>query len=247
MIELTTDKEEVKYAIDMVDSSGGTNLHGGMMEALDEVILNGDENHLRFVIFLTDGNGTWYDSAIDYANEHNIMIYTIGLGEGVDQALLERIANSTGGKYFFADNAAQLDEIFDQTAEGTIDYTTDTDGDGIPDYFEKQGMRLGNGKMVYTDYTNPDTDGDGLLDGEEVTMHYIPYNGGYFISHSDPTLIDTDFFRFSTPFFGFSFWLFFFGWCLITCFKVSGINRDCVICDIAFFDRLKNDLFQFFF
>lgn len=48
MIELTTDKEEVKYAIDMVDSSGGTNLHRGMMEALDEVILNGDENHLRF-------------------------------------------------------------------------------------------------------------------------------------------------------------------------------------------------------
>lgn len=51
---------------------------------------------------------------------------------------------------------------------------------------------MGNGKHVYKDYTNPDTDGDGLLDGEEVTMHYVPHSGGYFISHSDPTLIDSD-------------------------------------------------------
>lgn len=107
LIELTTDKEKVKYAIDMIDSIGGTNLYRGMMEALDEVINNGNQDHLRFVIFLTDGNGTWNDQAINYANEHNIMIYTIGLGSGVDQALLERIGNSTGGKYFFADNAMQ--------------------------------------------------------------------------------------------------------------------------------------------
>ncbi|WP_216831514.1 VWA domain-containing protein [Alkalihalobacterium elongatum] len=192
LVELTTDKELVKYAIDMIDSSGGTNLYRGVMEAVDEIVRNGNEDHLRFVIFLTDGIGTWNNSAINYANEHNVTIYTIGLGNGVDQNLLENIATSTGGKYFFAENADRLDEIFEETAGDTIDYTKDTDGDGIPDYLEKQGMRLGNGVRIFTDYTNPDTDGDGLLDGEEITTQYIPHNGGYFISFSDPTLKDTD-------------------------------------------------------
>lgn len=38
----------------------------------------------------------------------------------------------------------------------------------MPDTFEKNGMRLANGKIVYTDPNKPDTDGDGLTDGEEM-------------------------------------------------------------------------------
>jgi hypothetical protein len=192
LVSLTTDKTAVKYAIDMIDSVGGTNLYAGVVRAVDEIVKNGTAGALRFVIFLTDGDGTWNDSAIKYANDNKVTIYTIGLGNGVRRDLLERIATQTGGRYYFASQAQELEKIFEETAGETIDYTKDSDGDGLPDYLEKNGMRLGNGVWVKTDYLNPDTDGDSLLDGEEVLRHYIPYNGGYFYTVSNPLEKDSD-------------------------------------------------------
>lgn len=192
LVNLTTDKQEVKYAIDTINSSGGTNLYNGVVEAVEEIKNNGNPDHLRFVIFLTDGDGYWDDEALQFAKDNQVIIYTIGLGNGVNQSLLERIATETGGKYFFAEQAEELEKQLEQTAEETIDYTKDTDEDGLPDYLEKKGMRLGNGKMVETDFENPDTDGDGLKDGEEVTTQFIPMNGGYFVTVSDPLKVDTD-------------------------------------------------------
>ncbi|WP_318507007.1 VWA domain-containing protein [Bacillus sp. T3] len=196
LVNLTTDKDAVQYAIDTIDSSGGTDLYVGVKEAIDEIVANGDENNFRFVIFLTDGDGYWDDSAIDYANENNVTIYTIGLGANVQQSLLERIATETGGKYFFASSADKLDEIFDETAEETIDYVKDSDTDGIPDWYEINGLRLGNGVTVKTDYLVRDEDKDGLLDGEEI----VPSNfigdwaeGIYFKMISDPRQKDSDF------------------------------------------------------
>ena len=108
------------------------------------------------------------DSAIDYANEHGVTIYTIGLGSSVRKSLLERIANETGGKYFFADEAFELEDLFGEIAEDTIDFVKDSDEDGIPDWYEINGMRLGNGISIKTDPYNPDSDYDGLPDGEEI-------------------------------------------------------------------------------
>lgn len=48
----------------------------------------------------------------------------------------------------------------------------DSDGDGLPDWFEA---------LIGTDPTNPDTDADGLTDFEEL-----------FIYHTNPLLVDTD-------------------------------------------------------
>lgn len=53
-----------------------------------------------------------------------------------------------------------------------IDYALDTDGDGLPDYLEKESG---------TDCNNPDTDGDGLTDGYEL-----------FYLGTNPVLADSD-------------------------------------------------------
>jgi hypothetical protein len=56
------------------------------------------------------------DCVMFYAQEaarNNITIYTIGLGNGADTDLLEKVAAQTGGQYFSAASPAQLDGIFD--------------------------------------------------------------------------------------------------------------------------------------
>lgn len=82
--------------------------------------------------------------------------------------------------------------------------TTDTDGDGLYDAVEAAGIRLQNGKIIYTDPTNPDSDNDGLLDGEEIdtTIRQFYASGMpsdvavlqpyYFVMCSDPNDEDTD-------------------------------------------------------
>jgi pimeloyl-ACP methyl ester carboxylesterase len=85
-------------------------------------------------------------------------------------------------------------EVFDQYGNVSEDADPDKDQDGLWDYYEINGIRLGNGVIIYTDPTNPDTDGDGLLDGEEVEM-VLNEDGKtvhHFIIHSDPTKYDSD-------------------------------------------------------
>ncbi|CAH1207692.1 hypothetical protein PAECIP111893_02757 [Paenibacillus plantiphilus] len=63
---------------------------------------------------------------------------------------------------------------------------TDGDEDGLPDEWEKKGIRIGyNGEYRYTVKTNPnrkDTDGDGLNDGAELLylQVYQAEDGGFF-------------------------------------------------------------------
>lgn len=64
----------------------------------------------------------------------------------------------------------------------------DSDGDGLTDYDETNGMRTSFG-LIKTNPNNRDTDGDGLTDYEEMGARY--YNYYYMIS--DPRAVDSDY------------------------------------------------------
>ncbi|MDS0261096.1 VWA domain-containing protein [Haloarcula sp. S1CR25-12] len=72
----------------------------------------------------------------------------------------------------------------------------DSDGDGISDYCERTGIPLANGPIVTTNPDDPDTDGDGTLDGREIDLSEKVTNArGQFAGYawtSDPTVSDTD-------------------------------------------------------
>lgn len=183
---LTSNKTVIKNAIDQIDSYGSTSLTAGMTASLNQ--LENSQSTAKYVIMLTDGQGVYDQSLTQRAINQGIVVYTIGLGSEVDEPLLRGIAEATGGKYYFAEQASDLSGIFEETSEETIDLTKDSDKDGLSDYHEKNGMKMSVGAQpLKTDPFNRDTDNDGLMDGQE-----IEYNNGCFKFKTDPTNADTD-------------------------------------------------------
>jgi len=155
----------------------------------------------KFIMLLTDGESTIDSNLIKEAKAKNIKVYTIGLGSGIDSKALENISTETGGKYQYGETAEDFEQIFKELADGTINLIQDTDGDGIPDYFE-ENMRLVGGIFIKLDPKIKDTDDDGVDDGEEITGKKNPtpedFHNMYireqraFLYYSRPDLKDTD-------------------------------------------------------
>lgn len=192
----TNDHEKLYTAINRVNDSGNTNLSKGMNLAIQQFT---DSSYIRtdafkYIIFLTDGDGSYSTGYTQSAADNGIVVYTVGLGSGVNASVLKGIANGTGGKYYFASEADDLIEIYDQAIEETIDYSTDSNDDGISDYYTKllcEGKLLNGAGQSYFDVVdeylldkypdmtvgeimymlfqeNNDYDGDGLKNGQEV-------------------------------------------------------------------------------
>src|SRR5205823_3703112 len=134
--------------------------------------------------------------------------------------LLQGIASGTGATYRHLDDPAQLPDLYRQLAGDIIGGGTDTDHDGLPDCVERNGMFvplsvtlplagpvLEFASFITTDPNNPDTDGDGIPDGQELVAHdlasdpvlsstydFLVADGltTYYTMVSDPTKKDTD-------------------------------------------------------
>jgi len=77
----------------------------------------------KVLVVLTDGNDTASkmpaDKAAEIARQNKITIHAIGIGDPdasgedkLDQAALRKIAEQTGGRYFFGEDQSQLAEIY---------------------------------------------------------------------------------------------------------------------------------------
>jgi hypothetical protein len=154
------------------------------------------------MILLTDGVGSGGISEAETAAERNTTIYTIGF-DNADEDKLQEIANITGGEYNYVADSSNLPNVFSRVANNTTEIT-DSDGDGLSDELETDGIVLGGPGMgtVTTNATATDTDGDGLTDSEEVGQFrtqtgYLRnqdrhYSVSYHNANSDPMETDTD-------------------------------------------------------
>lgn len=87
---------------------------------------------------------------------------------------------------------ADVDQAGSKTiaaAEDSELFTKDSDRDGIPDYYETNGLIIGTGSLIKTDPNNPDTDQDGILDGDEIKFEQ---DKEYAVLISDPNKKDSD-------------------------------------------------------
>ncbi len=81
-------------------------------------LIHENEAKSKIAILLTDGKNTAgqmpYDAAISLAQREGMKIYTIGIGRPGEfsSGVLERIAKDTGGEFFAAYSAEQLQQIY---------------------------------------------------------------------------------------------------------------------------------------
>ena len=121
--QMTKEKDEVLQKIDVIKIStvGGTDLGEAIISSANLLM---SQHNAKTVILLTDGKsniGVGINRALDYVNENNIQVFTIGVGtmEGgspdglnislkLDEGVLKTIAESTEGEYIHAGSKQEI-------------------------------------------------------------------------------------------------------------------------------------------
>ncbi len=176
LLNLTSNRDELKEEVSRLLYADGTptDVNGGLISGM-KVLGSSEKDKAKMLILICDGEGTYAESTLQTAIDRGITIHCINVVNG-DSAELQKLATETGGTYYYVATAEDVDKVIDglvRDTSGAVDMT-DTDGDGLYDVYEINGMRLSNGQVVYTDPNNPDTNGDGISDydamgGEPVT------------------------------------------------------------------------------
>ncbi|MBR0080376.1 MAG: VWA domain-containing protein [Synergistaceae bacterium] len=162
-------RQEIKDWIGKLRASGGTDIQGALNYALTASTGAKEEGYQSVVILLSDGQSSVSDIVLQNLKNNGLSVISVGVGTDVSAALMQKIADRTGGKYIYSENAEDLKYAFDEIQGQTLGISSDdNDGDGLEDALERSGMKDQYDAVWFTDATLKDTDGDKLLDGEEM-------------------------------------------------------------------------------
>ena len=136
---LTNNIDDALLDVDKIDSSGGTDIYNAIKESIE--LLKSESNNKKYIFLLTDGDDySSYDEVISEAIKNNINIFTIGLGK-INQNKLAKLANDTGGKFYFAKKSEELPEIFDQFDNDIKQKELDVNKDRISPYYTREILK----------------------------------------------------------------------------------------------------------
>ncbi|MBO5424751.1 MAG: cellulose binding domain-containing protein, partial [Lachnospiraceae bacterium] len=168
--ELTFDKELLRESVDSLKASGGTDANSGLWMAANQLIDTWYSNE-KMIILICDGDVDLDDDLVTFALNEGITIHCINVASGTAKDMRE-LAYATGGSYYYAATSEDIIEKMEELQGDTVDYVdvTDSDGDGLYDVYEVNGMKLSNGLIVCTDPQKADSDGDGVSDYDELGM-----------------------------------------------------------------------------
>jgi Ca-activated chloride channel family protein len=154
---LTTDHQTLLRSLETVKFGiidDGTAIGDGLGTAINR--LRESEAKSKVIVLLSDGvnNAGHIDpySAAEIASEFGIRVYTIGCGTignapistpygimytkvEIDEPLLKNIAQTTGGKYFRAQNKTKLQEVYDEIDKMEKTRITESHFTNKPDEF----------------------------------------------------------------------------------------------------------------
>jgi len=117
--EFTSDPKKVKKAADrLYEGGGGTALYSSLVECAE--LLKADINVNNIIIAMTDGQdgdsvgeGEMHNTINGLCAEKGTTGYTKGLGNGIDTAYLEYMANCGNGSFLYVETTEGLESFYD--------------------------------------------------------------------------------------------------------------------------------------
>jgi hypothetical protein len=103
-------------SIDSLTTGGGTHSWQGLHRGNQVLYLKSNASRDKVVVLLSDGNDD-VDArdpmdAAAVADQYNITVHTVGFGNP-DNATLQRVADRTGGTFWYSNSASELDAVFE--------------------------------------------------------------------------------------------------------------------------------------
>jgi Ca-activated chloride channel family protein len=105
-------RDDVRIRVSGIVEEGDTRLYGAVIAAYEELLENGDPEHIRAMVVLSDGENTIWDVDLDQVVQQvgssgesgtAPKIFTIAFGSSADRDVLRRIAEITGGRQYDGD------------------------------------------------------------------------------------------------------------------------------------------------
>lgn len=164
-----TDLNPILDVIAALSSSGSTNIGGAIREGITQINSPGDQAATQVMILFSDGlhnTGIPPEKLIDQLVEIGIRVYSIGFGGNADQALLQQIAEETGGRFEQIDaDSADTPDAQLEIQNYLIEISGEArDGSGIitmapgllPEPISSEPSVLANESMTFLKYTSDD-------------------------------------------------------------------------------------------
>jgi Ca-activated chloride channel family protein len=111
-------RRRVIGAIDRIEAGSQTNLSGGWLTGCEAIARAISESSIARCLLLSDGQAnegiTEHAQLEAHARElraRGIVTSTFGIGEGYDERLMEGLARSGGGNFYYIDDASRIPEI----------------------------------------------------------------------------------------------------------------------------------------
>lgn len=114
-IQKAKDKEDIKSGIYGIKDGGGTSIYPAVKEAYDKI--KKLDCQIKHIILLTDGQDGYYSaypSLIEKLEKNNITLSTVSVGTDADDNFLEKLALSSGGRFYNTKAGTELSNIFAQ-------------------------------------------------------------------------------------------------------------------------------------
>ncbi len=114
--EFTQDNNALVETINRLSVGGGTDIARGIQSAISHFNSNGRKEAQKVAILLSDGGSSAAEAIrqAEIAAENNIIIFTLGIGNGVIQDLLRQIADITKGTYYFSPTPEQIGQMMEE-------------------------------------------------------------------------------------------------------------------------------------
>jgi Mg-chelatase subunit ChlD len=157
---IASDASAIKTQINALTTGSGTCVECGILKANQEISAKKRAGIKNVVVLLTDGKANHVEgnsstvpqataetkalnAAISGYNANGTIFFTIGLGNDVNSEFLTKLAEKTGGQYYFSPTTDQLNGIYNQIsqiiAKGSVsgNVFNDTNANGAFDQGEE--------------------------------------------------------------------------------------------------------------